>query len=156
MREASYNQYLSSTWFAGRTEQKEVLPDNNGNTWKLGPGRKHADRITVSAYLAQGRGMLKLPIGAFEIESSPGLRLTQNDLGAVMADDGPGLIQYAVRYGEIAADDRLPDDQDLTVPQGEIPGITKFIADAGIVRPAAGGDPEFAACCISGEVYLYA
>ncbi|MBA4368988.1 MAG: hypothetical protein C0403_15270, partial [Desulfobacterium sp.] len=128
MREASYNRYFSSTWFAGGSEFTEIKPEKNNRTWKLGVRQMSADMLTVTSYLQQGRGILKLPVGAFEMESMAGLRLKKNSLGAIKVEEGPGLIRYVVRYGRKFSDDRPPDHQDLQVPLDELPGISRFIA----------------------------
>ncbi len=133
MREASYNRYFSSTWFAGGSEFTEIKPEKYDKTWKLGVRQTNADTLTVNSYLQQGNGILKLPASAFEMESmAAGLRLKKNNLGAVMVEEGPGLIQYMVRYGRESADDRPPDHQDLQVPLEELPGISRFIAGLGL------------------------
>ncbi|MFH2065385.1 MAG: transglutaminase domain-containing protein [Pseudomonadota bacterium] len=138
MQEAVYNRYLSSVWFAGRSESKELQPENNGNTWRLAPEQKNADTMTVSAYLKQGSGILKLPANTFEIIGRPGLKLRKTRLGAVMVEEGPDLIRYTLRYGREPIHDQIPDDRDLYVPQEEMPGITKFIAELGL----SGKSPE--------------
>jgi protein-glutamine gamma-glutamyltransferase len=132
MREASYNQYFSSTWFAGGSEFTEIQPERNQKRWSLGARQMNADTLTVSSYLQQGRGILKLPAGAFEMESIAGLRLKKNSLGAVMAEEGAGLIHYTVWYSREFVNDRPPDHQDLQVPPDELPGISRFINMLGL------------------------
>ena len=132
MREACYNRYFSSTWFAGRSEFAEIKPEKNNRTWNLGFRPMSADTMAVSSYLQQGSGILKLPVGAFEVESTADIKLKKNSLGAVMAEEGPGLIHYTVQYDRKFADDRPPDHQDLLVPPDEQPGISRFIAGLGL------------------------
>ncbi len=132
MREACYNRYFSSTWFAGGSEFAEIKPEINNKTWNLGVRQMSADILTVYSYLQQGTGILKLPVGAFEIESTADITLKKNSLGAVMAEDGPGLIHYIVQYDRKFADDRPPNHQDLQVPLDEQSDIFRFIAGLGL------------------------
>jgi hypothetical protein len=129
MREASYNQYFfsSSKWFAGNSPMIKLDPEKEGNTWKLGSKGNNNATLTVTSFLQQGKGILKLPLGASKIDGPSGLKIKKNDLGAIMVEEGPGLIRYDVQYNPSFGADRPPNHQDLYVPFMERSGISTFM-----------------------------
>jgi len=83
LREASYDVYNSPAWLAAGAAFTAVQPEADGETWRFAAGRGPAERITVSAYLNRGRGVLSLPGGAFEIDRLAVVGVHRNRLGAV-------------------------------------------------------------------------
>src|SRR5262249_51591867 len=94
LREAAYHVYNSSTCLAAGAGFTAIQPDADGETWKFATGRGPGGRVTVSAYLNRGRGVLALPGGAFELERLAVVSVRRNRLGAVKVEEGLGLITY--------------------------------------------------------------
>ena len=144
LREASYNVYRSSTWFAKQSTFKPVQPAANEATWNLQtkmsgvPGHerkvapKETSALVVSTYLQGNKGILKLPLGAVQIEELPVLTMGQNQYGTVKVEDGPGLLNYRVHYAQNAAIDSPPSEADLFVPLEEKSAIQQTIAELGL------------------------
>lgn len=132
LREASYNVYRSSKWFAVRTKFSAVQPHADGTTWEFQPGLGENRTITVSSYLQRGKGLLKLPNGAYKIERLPVLRMESNQFGAVKVEEGPGLMNYRVRFGRNTSLDSPPSETDLTVPKREKPAISRIAEELGL------------------------
>lgn len=129
LREASYNSYHSTTWYAARSGFSSLAPSDNGTTWKLGAGSKKSDAITVNAPLKRGRGMLKLPGGAFLIENLAAEKVAVNRLGAVRVDATRGLLTYRISYNPDRAMDSPPDKTDLQIPETERPAISRIVQE---------------------------
>ena len=124
LHEASYNVYKASTWFAARARFKAIRPEDVGSTWNLREDSGDSQMITISTYLKGGKGMLKLPPGAFEIGRLPVLKMVANQYGAVKVEEGPGLIHYQVRFKNNLRYESSPEEMDLIVPEKELPGLT--------------------------------
>lgn len=138
LRDASYNVYSSPAWFAIDAGFAAIQPEADGETWKFQPGPPTQKRVTVSAYLRRGRGVLTLPNGAFEIERLGVVGVSRNRLGAVKVDEGLGLITYTALFGPNAAVDGPPDDTDLRLPPRDAAVLTRIAGDLGLAgRPHA-------------------
>ena len=61
LRQASYNVFHAPSWVAVDAAFDPVLPEADGSTWPLRPGVEADGRITMSAYLPRGRGVLAMP-----------------------------------------------------------------------------------------------
>ncbi len=136
LREASYNTYLSPRWLASRTRFENVAPELDRTTWMLaredsGPvvNRPEDRRISVSEHLDSGKGILKLPNGAYEISSLPIAKMSRNQFGAVKVEEGPGFINYHVQYRPDNCYDSPPTEKDLVVPEKEKPHVARVIQE---------------------------
>ncbi len=139
LRDASYNLYNSPTWVATDSAFEAVQPEPDGATWKLEAGPAANRRVTISAYLKRGKGMLALPSGAFEIDRLTVVGLSRNRLGAVKVEEGPGLISYSVIAGSAASSDGPPSEIDLRLPAREAPVLARVAAELGLAsRPPSG------------------
>lgn len=136
LREASYNTYTTSKWYAARSKFTAIQPETGGTTWKIydpplappGTGiRSQEGRVTVSSYLTDGKGLLKLPIETFQIEDLLVLTLLSNQYGALKVEEGPRLIMYQAVSGQHGAVDSSPDETDVFVAPDELPVITQLI-----------------------------
>ncbi len=137
LREASYDVYNSPAWLASGAAFAAVQPEADGETWKFAAGRSPAQRITVSAYLNRGRGMLSLPGGAFEIDHLAVVGVHRNRLGAVKVEEGLGLVTYTTLFAPDGPLDGPPIDADLHVPPREAAIVSRIAAELNL----AGGSP---------------
>jgi transglutaminase-like putative cysteine protease len=129
LREASYDVYNSPAWLASGAAFSAVQPEADGETWKFAAGRSPAERITVSAYLNRGRGVLSLPGGAFEIDRLAVVGVHRNRLGAVRVEEGLGLVTYTTLFAPVGPLDGPPIDADLHVPPREAAIVSRIAAD---------------------------
>lgn len=138
LREASYDVYNSPAWLASGAAFSAVQPEADGETWKFATGRAPAERITVSAYLNRGRGILSLPGGAFEIDRLAVVGVHRNRLGAVKVEEGLGLVTYTALFAPDGPLDGPPIDADLHVPPREAAIVSRIAADLNLagVSPA--------------------
>ncbi len=132
LREATYDVYNSSTWLASGAGFTAIQPDADGETWKFATGRGPGARVTVSAYLNRGRGVLALPGGAFELERLAVVSVRRNRLGAVKVEEGLGLITYTARFGPDGPLDGPPIDTDLRIPPQEAAVIGSIASALGL------------------------
>jgi len=132
MREASYNLYTSSGWFALHSRFTDMHPERDGNTWELQVDGKTARMVTVLQGLRGGRDILKLPAGASRITQLPVLKMRQNQFGAVKVEDGPGFVTYGVLFDPHETIDSPPDETDLQVPANEMPAISLTVQELGL------------------------
>ena len=119
LREAAYNRYRLSKWFAYHPEFRSVAPAADGAAWTFGREEGPSASITVSSYLSRGRAMLKLPMGASQVEGLQIVKMERNKYGAVRVEEGPNLITYQVKYGAKNFLDAPPVKEDLEIPEEE-------------------------------------
>jgi transglutaminase-like putative cysteine protease len=129
LREATYDVYNSPAWLASGAAFTAVQPEADGETWKFGAGPRPAARITVSAYLNRGRGVLTLPAGAFQIDRLAVVGVQRNRLGAVKVEEGLGLVTYTALYSHAGPLDGAPIEADLHVPPREAAIVAQVAAD---------------------------
>src|SRR5437867_4990196 len=129
LREASYDVYNSPAWLASGAAFAAVQPEADGETWKFAAGRSPAERVTVSAYLNHGRGVLPLPGGAFEIDRLAVVGIHRNRLGAVKVEEGLGLVTYTTLFAPRGPLDGPPADTDLSMPPREAPLVRRVAGE---------------------------
>ena len=137
LREASYNKYNASGWFAFRAGFSNIHPENNQIAWDSRPARTANQSLDVSSYLKGGKGLLKLPTGTFQIKSLPLNNVKQNQYGAVKIEEGPGLLNYQVYFGSHSFLDSPPGDADLSIPEQEKATLSSIVQelDLGSLQP---------------------
>jgi hypothetical protein len=93
---------------------------------------KETSALVVSTYLQGNKGILKLPMSAIQVEELPVLTMGQNQYGTVKVEDGPGLINYRVHYGQNVAIGSPPSEADLIVPPAEKRAVQQTVAELGL------------------------
>lgn len=124
LREAGYNKYNEWGWFALPAKFKTVLPEENETVWKIQSSQNAGKGIVISSYLKNGKGMLKLPTGVFQIEDLPVLKMTRNQFGAIRVEEGPGFVNYKVKFTPSSSIGSPPNIDDLSIPRVEAPAIS--------------------------------
>ncbi len=138
LRQASYNAYHAPAWIAVDGGFTAVPPEADGATWLLRPDGATDARLTVSAYLPRGRGLLALPNGAVRLDDLMVVSLARSRLGAVRVDEGLGLVTYTAHFPRRGSDESPPTPGDVRVPPRETEAITRVAAELGLAgRPPA-------------------
>ena len=132
LREASYNAYRASTWFALHPGFKKVRLARDRKTWQFDTPGGSEKEISVSQALKRGKGMLKLPMGTCEVAHLPVMRVFKNQFGAVKVEEGPGLVQYRLRFNPARSWDGAPDETDLKVPDKEMHTLGRMVEKLGL------------------------
>lgn len=140
LRDASYNSYFDGVWQAKYTRFNRLAPTGGGREWllSLAPnGTSH--RLAIAMELRRGAGMLPLPAGAWRLDRLPVGKLQLNNLGALEASEGPGLVEYQVTRSPAAGRDAPPAELDLAVPRRERATLQRLALELGLVgaSPAA-------------------
>ncbi|GBC60856.1 transglutaminase [Desulfonema ishimotonii] len=128
LREAVYDQYSSSNWYAIHSDFERIAPEAPEMVWPLGKASAPAAGIEVAAHLRSGQGMLKLPGGTFQVSGLPLLNLSRSRLGAIRVKEGPGLIRYTARFGHEVLSPP-PSENDLLVPKAERAAIDQIVSE---------------------------
>jgi len=131
LREASYNKYNFSKWFSGNSEFAELEPEADGSTWNLGQVQEDPQQMQVFLSLKKGKGLLKLPTAAFQIENLPVMQASRNSFGAVKVNGGPGLAVYNINWGTLSTDSP-PGKEDLLIPEQEQAAVFQTAKELGI------------------------
>jgi hypothetical protein len=135
LRQASYNIYHAPSWLAVDAGFTAVQSEPDGATWVLRPGAAAGQRLTLSAYLARGRGLLALPDGASRLDDLMVVNLARNRLGAVRVDEGLGLVTFTARFAPGSAEGP-PQPSDARVPPRETQTIARVASELGLAdRP---------------------
>jgi hypothetical protein len=129
LREATYNAYHASTWFAVESGFAEVAPLGDGSTWRLRPPAASSGTATIAGSLRRGRGVLALPEGAFELRRLPAVGVKVSRLGAVTVDEGPAFVSFTVQSARGPVFDGRPTDNDVRLPAREAPLLTRLAED---------------------------
>jgi hypothetical protein len=126
LRESSYTTYRRSVWFARHSRFKAVEPERDGTTWTLHVPSEEGRMIGVSTRLKGGKGMLKVPNGALELSQLPVLKMSMNQFGDLKVEDGPGLVNYQIRFRPGSGKAIFPNEPDLIIPEKERPSVQKI------------------------------
>jgi hypothetical protein len=139
LHQASYNVYHAPSWLAVDAAFAAVLPEADGATWLLRRDGPADARLTLSAYLTRGRGLLALPHGAARLDELMVVSLARNRFGAVRVDEGLGLVTYTAHFPRAGAREAPPQTSDLRVPPREAPTIARVADEVGLAgrSPAA-------------------
>ncbi|HEX2438594.1 MAG TPA: transglutaminase-like domain-containing protein [Methylomirabilota bacterium] len=138
LRQASYNAYHAPAWIAVDGGFTAVLPEADGATWLLRRDATTDARLTISAYLARGRGLLALPSGAARLDDLMVVSLARSRLGAVRVDEGLGLVTFTAEFARHGSDESPPTAGDVRVPPRETEAITQVAAELDLAgRPPA-------------------
>jgi transglutaminase-like putative cysteine protease len=133
LREASYNLYRGTSWHASPVRFTDIRPETDKTTWNLHPDMSAASEpdksFTVWVPLKNNKALLKLPLGAYQLQNLPVSRLQQSPLSAFKVEEGPGLIGYQVHYQPENTGDLPPSDKDLIVPPEERDAIQQIMEE---------------------------
>jgi protein-glutamine gamma-glutamyltransferase len=132
LRQASYNVYHAPAWLAVDAGFTPVPVEPDGASWVLRPGVAAEQRLTVSAFLARGRGLLALPNGTTRLDELMVASLARNRLGAVRVDEGLGLVTYTARLSRLGADESPPLPNELRVSPREADTVARVAAELGL------------------------
>lgn len=132
VREAIYNQYQFSQWFAYNDGLTWLKPDNNQTSWTLAPQPDSTTKITIFYKLHWGRGLLKLPDGTVKISNLPVTYLERNQYGTVRVEAKNKRLAYQVNFNPTLSLDSPPTEEDLYIPDPEKAPIEKIIAELDI------------------------
>jgi hypothetical protein len=128
LREGAYNRFLSPLWAAVDARSTAVQSDSYSTSWRLKNGSTDGRAITVSAHHHQGQGLLKLPDGAFRINSPTVVSMERNRFGTVKVKGDTEFVAYQVEFDEGLADEDPPGEYDLKLPGKEKPVFNDIMA----------------------------
>ncbi len=132
LKEAAYNSYRAGRWYAFQSLPQKLRPVTAG-TYALQQGTEPAAGLRVREKTRKGRGTLKLPGSALQVEQLHGVEVTKNALGTVVfSEASSSWLDYRVAYAP-----RFPQPSELTrydlvVPETEREAITAFIDALGL------------------------
>jgi hypothetical protein len=132
LHQASYNIFHAPSWLAVDAAFTAVLPEADGATWLLRRDAVSDTRLTLSAYLPRGRGLLALPHGAARLDELMVVSLARNRFGAVRVDEGLGLVTYTAHVPRGGAGEAPPQPSDLRVPPREATVIGRVAEELGL------------------------
>jgi transglutaminase-like putative cysteine protease len=128
LRESAYDRFLAPLWVAVDPRFTAVPSDSNSTSWRLKKGPTTPRAITVSTYHHQGQGLLKLPAGAFRINSQAAVSMERNRFGTVKVEGDTEFVAYQVAYDEGVAGEDPPGEYDLKLPSKEKAVLNDIIA----------------------------
>lgn len=126
LREASYNKYGHTSWYAvSRFINMKPLPatDKEGTLWQLNPYDKKYESLIFYSRYGKEKTLLKLPLGSFQIKELKAKRLKKNGLGTISAENAPALIKGLVHYNPNLSFDSPAGQYDLHIPRAELETI---------------------------------
>ncbi len=127
LRQASFDHYNAAQWFASAADFRPLRPLAGPGGWAISPV-DGGEAASISTYLRGGKGILPLPTGAARVGRLAAAAVTRNRLGAVQVEDGPGFVDYDVRFAPSSVADAPPGKIDLDLPPAERPLLTGLAA----------------------------
>ncbi|OUL22036.1 transglutaminase-like domain-containing protein [Nostoc sp. 106C] len=127
LKEATYDKYKSAFWVASNSTFTPVQPDIDGKTWRLGSRSDDNSMLTISATLNQGKGLLRLADGTFEIDELPVSQMEKNKYGTVKVEGKDNAIAYRVLFNKSLSLDSPPTEEDLQIAKPETEAINQVI-----------------------------
>lgn len=127
LRQSTYNKYNLSTWLVTNPQFQPIQPAQNLSTWLLTKLHPNYSQITISGQLQDGKGLLKLPNGAFQVNQLPVLSLEKNQYGTVKIEGKPDLISYQILFNSSVNLDSPPTEADLQIPNSEKSAIAQIV-----------------------------
>ncbi|OUL20394.1 transglutaminase [Nostoc sp. RF31YmG] len=127
LKEATYDKYKSAFWVASNSTFTPVQPDIDGKTWRLGSSSDDNSMLTISATLNQGKGLLRLADGTFEIDELPVSQMEKNKYGTVKVEGKDNAIAYRVLFNKSLSLDSPPTEEDLQIAKPETEAINQVI-----------------------------
>ncbi|MGL5134410.1 MAG: transglutaminase-like domain-containing protein, partial [Planktothrix sp.] len=129
LRQSTYNKYNLSTWLVNNSQFQPIQPAQNLTTWLLTKPHPNHSQITISGQLQDGKGLLKLPNGAFQVNQLPVLSLEKNQYGTVKVEGKPDLISYQILFNSSVNLDSSPTEADLQIPNAEKSAIAQIVKE---------------------------
>ncbi|WRH66723.1 MAG: transglutaminase-like domain-containing protein [Planktothrix sp. GU0601_MAG3] len=129
LRESTYNKYNLSSWLATDSQFKPIQPAQNPTTWLFAKPPQDYSEIKISSRLNNGKGLLKLPNGAFKINQLPVLTLEKNQYGTVKIQGNSDLMSYQILFNPRVNIDSPPTEADLQIPKSEKPAIARIVKE---------------------------
>lgn len=133
LRQASFTRYKQPAWHAGKRDFAAASPETN-DVWLLTLQTNAIRWSEIGGYLKGGKGVLPLPLGTVRIEKLPSATMEYSPLGVVRVDEGPGFVQFKPVYRSKSAIDSPPDDDDLEVPEAELPAVREVAGELALTN----------------------
>jgi protein-glutamine gamma-glutamyltransferase len=127
LREATYNKYQSSLWIALNPEFTPVKPEINNTTWRLQNQQNSNSMLTIYGTLNNGKGVLRLADGTFEINDLPVSEMEKNKYGTVKVAGKVNDIAYKIKFNQQFSLDGSPTADDLQIPKPEKSAINEIV-----------------------------
>ena len=130
LREATYDTFKSfssipAIWSHSRKSFNRLHAGSDPDSWQLASAAGPSRSCTIAQYLKGNSTLLKLPAGAYQVDSLKIAQAEINDYGAVRVR-GDGLMRYTTHYGPGSPLLCPPATCDLSVPRRESKVIQKI------------------------------
>lgn len=127
LKEATYDKYKSGFWKTSNFTFTDVQPDSNGKTWNLGNKLVNSSKLTISATLNQGKGLIRLADGTFQIDELPVTRMEKNKYGTIKVEGKVDAIAYRILFDSNQSLESPPTVDDLQISKFESAAINQII-----------------------------
>lgn len=129
IKSADYNILSGSVWHS-RFKKTTAIPIDEEMEWQLFGEGEGPQKMFISTWMGRnGKGVLKLPIGAKRAVKLDVAGLEKTELGTITVDEGPELLSYGVFYDKDVRYEPSPAEKDLLVPKPEAVVLEKIISD---------------------------
>lgn len=129
IKSADYNILSGNVWHS-RFRNSKPISLSSEKEWQLFGEGSGKEKIYISTWMGRnGKGILKLPIGAKKAQELDVAGLEKTDLGTITVDEGPELLNYYIQYENDERFEPKPEDKDLLVPEAEVAVLKKVIKD---------------------------
>lgn len=135
LRKATYNAYNTGMWFAKSSQfqplnlvgdKVNLLTEDNSVDLPV----EKQTALTIYRNLEEGNNLISLPDGTTQISNLPVQKVQRNQYGSVQgSSEETRLAAYKIDYNRSLIYDSPPTEEDLTIPQSEIPALKAVVAE---------------------------
>jgi len=137
LREATYNTYFNETWYAKQSHFTPLAAQSDQTTWLLAADFKlpeHHEQLQVIGYLSQGKGLLPLSMGSYQVKNLAAINVQRNQFGTIKISEGAEFIDYLIEKNTETPLDTPPTAQDLVVPAQEQAHLQTLITQLQLMK----------------------
>lgn len=113
LHEVSYGYFISSTWYNREKEFDSIAPSSD-KVWELAPQQQKEFSLNLKKFIRKNKAVLALPAGSHRLERLNVATVKKDDLGTILVDETPDLIDFTVYYSDKSYGGAvMPQDLDL-------------------------------------------
>jgi len=132
LHRASYNKYFNNNWFAKNAELTALAPAADRWSFQGGTLTTNTKTIRVSATLNQGKDVLALPQGAYQLQGLSVYEMKRNILGTTRVEGEQEFLQFDIVTDPALSLTAGPTADDLLVPEKESAMLQQIVSELGL------------------------
>lgn len=128
LRALTFNRFGGDTWHGSASGRNfdQVAVEADITTWTLVTNEQFVSSVRITQRASKNAELLALPQSTTQLRELTAGAVSTNSLGAVRAEENPGLLNFVALQGNLSLD-RPPGFRDLDVPAEEEETLRKVV-----------------------------